>query len=88
MVVSMRVDVNLVLIDRQLGIDRIDLILGFLIEHEQFADLREGLAVEYYQVFGGQGSGSTERTKFGLVLTVEVGLCRQVELCRAFEGTA
>ena len=37
-----RIDVDLVLVNRDLRIEGVDLVLGFLLEHQQFGDRRLG----------------------------------------------
>ena len=41
-----RINVDLILIYGDLGIDRVDAVLSLLVEHQQFADGTEGLSVQ------------------------------------------
>ena len=50
---AQRIDVDLVLIDRDLGVDRVDAVLRLLVEKQQFGYLRERLSVQHNKVLAG-----------------------------------
>ena len=81
-----RIDVDIVLIHRDLGIDRVDLVLGLLLELQQFGDLGESLAIHDHKIFSRERSGTAEGTHLRFIIALQIGLCRQMELCSSLEG--
>ena len=81
-----RIDIHFFLEEGDLGRDRINLVLGGFLESQQFGYLREGLSVEHGQVFSLNRACPAGGGGLDLVVSVEVGLCGQVELRCTFES--
>ena len=74
------VDVDLFLIERDLGREAVHFVLGLLTKHQQLGDLREGLAIQHDEVLTEYGAGSAQRGGFDRVVLTHVGLGCEVEL--------